>query len=364
MAEKKVYYDMSALVAMDSQYLIPLGQRANGKSYQAKKYAIEDAWNYGLKMVYLRRYDRHIKEKAVTYYFADMGPMIRKLTGGKRYAVVAKQGDLYLQGDDERGRPKLFEHIGRYCALNLDTMYKSQVFTSEEVKYKWIIYEEFIPGTTEVYLNKEPTRLQQFVSTVTRHDMCKVVLIGNTLSRVSPYFHEWCLENVVNMQPGTLDLYTMHNEDGTITNIAVEMCNSTGYKSAMFFGKAAKQIKKGQWDVDEYPKLPRSKAWYNSAYKVLVIYHDFKFVMELLTDSMTGTCIVYIYRYEGKRTKISRWLTLVTDENIRHTRILLKEIRPEAMILDCFKLGKVFYSDNLVGTDFNRSIKEFGYNIG
>ena len=42
---KKKYYDIKNLLETKAQYMILLGQRANGKSYQCKKTVLEDAYN-------------------------------------------------------------------------------------------------------------------------------------------------------------------------------------------------------------------------------------------------------------------------------------------------------------------------------
>ena len=42
---KKQYYDISNLLKTKAQYMILLGQRANGKSYQAKKTVLEAAYS-------------------------------------------------------------------------------------------------------------------------------------------------------------------------------------------------------------------------------------------------------------------------------------------------------------------------------
>lgn len=41
---KKEYYNITNMLATNAQYMILLGQRANGKSYQAKKTVIENAY--------------------------------------------------------------------------------------------------------------------------------------------------------------------------------------------------------------------------------------------------------------------------------------------------------------------------------
>ena len=61
--------------------------------------------------------------------------------------------------------------------------------------------------------------------------------------------------------------------------------------------------------------------------------------------------ICFVYPFNGKR-KIQRKLTEVFSDNPFISTKLDLSRRPEALINDCFRLGKVCYSDNLTGSDF------------
>ncbi len=244
----RTYYDISEMLKTNAEYMMLLGQRSNGKSYQVKKTVLEDFYFNETKFIYLRRWKADIKQKEVSTYFDDIP--IAKYTNREYNSVRAMNGFIYLCKIED-GLIVEKREMGRYCALNEYERYKSQVF----MNYKNIVYEEFI--TDSIYLNDEPKLLQQFVSTVARLDKIRVFLIGNTLTRVCPYFHEWCLENVLKQKQGTIEIYKYHMEDNVEVKIAVEYCANTNNKNTMFFGQAAKQIVTGEWDVKEVPKLPR-----------------------------------------------------------------------------------------------------------
>ena len=179
----KTYYDISEMLKTKAEYMMLLGQRSNGKSYQVKKTVLEDFYYNGTKFIYLRRWKADIKQKEVSTYFDDIP--ISKFTNREYNSVKAMNGFIYLCKIEDGVIVEKLE-MGRYCALNEYERYKSQVF----MNYKNIVYEEFI--TDSIYLNDEPKLLQQFVSTVARLEKIRVFLIGNTLTRVCPYFHEWC----------------------------------------------------------------------------------------------------------------------------------------------------------------------------
>lgn len=339
------YYDITNLKRANAPWNILLGQRANGKSYQVKKTCIEDALN-GNKFIYLRRWKADLKESYVTSYFGDAP--VSKISNGEWQSIKAKAGRIYLVGNKKvKGKSvEVKQEIGRYCALNEYERYKSQTF----IDYDNIIYEEFI--TDDVYIADEPRLLQQFVSTIFRLNKGHVYLVGNTLTRVCPYFHEWCLEGVLKQKQGTIEIYHYHT-DNEIIDIAVEYCSNTQNKNNMFFGQAAKQIVSGEWDVKEVPKLPRFLYEYEMAYELLIEYQSFKFVLQLLIEPKDGGMICYVYPYTKDR-KIYRKITNDFSDLPNVTSKLDREKRPELFIIKCLTLDKVCYSDNLTGSDFKK----------
>lgn len=346
---KRTYYNISNLLSTNAQWLMLLGQRANGKSYQVKKTVLEDAYNGVGNFVYLRRYRADIKQAYVSAYFDDMP--IGKITNGEYESVRAINGTIYFISLDEDGDIKDRRAIGRYCALNEAIRYKSQVFKD----YTSIVYEEFI--TDEIYLTDEPRLLQQFVSTVARLDKIRVFLIGNTLSRVCPYFSEWCLEGVLKQKQGTIDIYHYHIENGETINIAVEYCSNTNNENKMFFGQSAKQIITGEWDVKELPKLPRQQYEYEKAYEIEIDYQSFRFCLELLVEPQNGGRICFVYPLTKDR-KIYRVLTDVFSDLPNVSSKLDRDKKPEMYIIKCLQMDKVAYSDNLTGSDFKKVLEK------
>lgn len=368
MAKKPNFYDISNLRSTHAQYMMLLGQRANGKSYQVKnECCLADAWDYinGItttsrfcnkgevrktgKFIYLRRWQADIKAKGVEEYFDDSKKFIKEMTDGDYEGVHAYNGSLYFYYIDDKGKKVLSDEIGRYHDLNELERWKSRAF----VDFTNIVFEEFI--TDGVYLVDEPNKLQQYVSTVARLEEITVFLVGNTLSRVCPYFKEWCLDGVLKQKQGTIDMYHYHlkDEDGndTIVNIAVEYCANAKVENKMFFGQSAKQIISGEWDTRDCPKLPRPKEEYEKVYEVLVVYQSFKFVIELLVEPRKGGKICFVYPFTGKR-KFTRILTdEFSDSPYKSAKLDTSRI-PEFYINECFRLNKVCYSDNLTGSDF------------
>lgn len=348
----KTYYDITNLLTTNAEYLMLLGMRSNGKSYQVKKTILERAYKDEGKFVYLRRWKADLKQKFVTSYFDDMP--VSKLTNRKFNEVRAINGFIYFVKVNKEGVIELKKEVGRYCALNEYERYKSQVFSD----YNSIVYEEFI--TDDMYLDDEPRLLQHFVSTVFRLNKGNVFLIGNTISRVCPYFSEWCLDGVLKQKQGTIEIYHYHvqdnNNEESIIDIAVEYCANTNNENTMFFGQTAKQIISGEWDVKEVPKLLRKQYEYDMVYEILIKYQSFNFVLQLMVESKEGGIICFVYPYTKDRD-IYRVISDEFSDKPNITNHLDTNRRPEKLIANCIKLDKICYSDNLTGSDFKKVLE-------
>ena len=345
---KRTYYNISNLLKTEAQYMMLLGQRANGKSYQVKKTVLEDAYNDRGKFVYLRRFRADLKQIYVTSYFDDMP--VSAITNGEYDTVRAFNGNIFFVDLTEEGDVEKKKLIGRYCALNEAERYKSQVFSD----YRNIIYEEFI--TDQLYLPDEPRQLQQFISTVARLDEIRVFLVGNTLTRVCPYFSEWCLDGVLRQKQGTIELYHYHMADEETVTIAVEYCSNTNNENKMFFGQAAQQIITGEWDVKEVHKLPRQQYEYDMAYEFELDYQSFRFCVQLLIEPTHGGRLVFVYPLTTKR-EIYRKITDKFSDLPNVTTKLDKDIRPEMIVMKCILMDKLCFSDNLTGSDFKKVLE-------
>lgn len=355
----KYYNGDKSVLPLNNPITILLGQRANGKSYWARGNALRDYTEEGKRFVYLRRWREDIKAESVVKYFDKK--QLKLITGYD--GIICKQNNIYGAIVDADGDLHRAEQIGYYLALNEHERYKSWVF--EDV-YN-IIYEEFI--TDEVYLDDEPDMLLNLISTITRHSFCRTWLIGNTLNRLSPYFSFWSLEGVLKQKQNTVEIYHFHAEgeaDDETVDIAVENCGVADYKNTLFFGQAAKQIIGGEWDVKQMPRLKRPYKDYRKIYSLVVKYQKFPFKLDLLmvnniTDKAYGSKIVFVYPFTGNIEDEKRIITPEPDDNWRITAGFIDKVKPEMMMRDLLRSGKVFYSDNLTGTDFKHVIQEFKF---
>lgn len=353
---KQKYYNSKALRKLDCDYNLILGERSNGKSFDIKNYCLKRAFENPekCKFIYLRRWDLEIKKAMVEQYFTDA--QIEFITSGEYNSIRVYNSKIYLYNSDDK-EAKLC--VGYSRALTMEEHYTSGIYTDCEN----VIFEEFI--SRNYYLPQEPLKLQQFVSTVARRGKIKVFLIGNTISRVCPYFTEWELKNIPKQKQGTIDIYEhftdqIDEETGEKINIkiAVEYAENSGKNSKMFFGTSSKMITSGVWQSSEKPHLPgKLLSDYFIMYTFVLDVKNFKFLCRFLVEKYNGAACWYI---EPKTTPPKENERIISDKIILSpfaTRGLIPLSQNEAKAFEYLKNGEIYFSDNLTGADFDVCIK-------
>lgn len=351
MKAKKQYYSSAKIRKLHAQYNILLGERSNGKSYDVKFNLVTDAYKGVGEFVYIRRYSDDIKTMNVERYFTDTP--IYDITNGEYDTVVAYRNELFFAKFDDEGNKVKGKKMGYYLSLNNDERVKSQSFPNVIS----IVFEEFI--TDKIYLPDECNRFLHLVSTIARDRDVTVWMIGNKINKVCPYFREWNLKNALNQEIGTIDKYefTRHDEDGNpiTTLIAVEQCQSSGTKSKMFFGTVADSITGGVWQSHEVPHLIGKLEDYTRIYEVLFTDLGFSFVLQLLVKEETGGMFVFCYPApKNPNRHIYRKITSEFSIDPLTTNSFNVTINGERIMRDLIKAGKICFSDNMTGTDFNQ----------
>lgn len=353
------YTDVRKIITDNSlQYLVMVGQRSNGKSYATKELLIREALK-GKEFCYLRRRKEDIQDYMVVEYFADMvvpddkgKSALLKITRGKYNAVKVYKKSIYLTDDREADDKEPDLLIGYAHALSEVERLKSRQFP----KVCYIAFEEFI--ATGLYLWDEPTKLQGYVSSIFRDRPGCVIMIGNTISRIVPYFTEWSLD-ISKQKQGTIDIYTYHTDDKE-TRIGVFLCGTLNYNSGMFFGQAAKMIVGGLWDREEQPKLENDRSEYAPLYTMVFDYSkQARFLLTFL--QLRADHSKMLWYVEPKTSDIQKY-TRVISPAFNESRLYTQDFIPinerEKALMDYFKEGKIAYSDNLTGTEFIRCLSQ------
>ena len=347
----------------DLQYLILIGQRSNGKSYASKELALRNAFSKGEQFTYLRRRKEDLQEYMIIEYFADMLEPIHRngcnkiqdITQNEYDTIAVYRKGIYFAKTGENDKVERGIQVGYAHALSGLEGIKSRQFP----KVTMILFEEFI--ATGLYLWDEPTLLQNYTSTIFRDRKGCVIMIGNTISRIVPYFTEWMLDNVPKQPQSSLEVYNFKTGE-TETRIGVFLCGSLQSNSGMFFGSAAKMIVGGEWDRAEQPKLARPLEEYETLYRMVFKFSEqAMFLMSFIwLKADHSTRLWYV---EPKTTQIrpgTRVICPEMHEDLLWTRDFKPLTNKENTLFLYYEMGKIAFSDNLTGTEFNRCVAQMG----
>ena len=361
---KQVHYDIMPLKSKKCDINLILGEKSNGKSYQAKNViAIEDYLNKalydyekeGYRFILLRRWREDVTNLWVEKYFSDVD--VKKITNGKYNIITVYKKEIYFSVADEFGKVKRGEKIGYVMSLSTEQHFSSGSF----LDVKNIIFEEFMERG--MFLPKEPSRLLIFYNTIDRkRGTTKLWLVGNTISRVCPYLTDWgLLPTLRTMKQGDIKVVEIPNENNVV-KIGIEYCKSSGGKQ-MSFGQVSKMIETGAWQTEKQPQLPKSLKEYDKQFNIGFQYKGFRFVAMLLCDKETKDVVWFIYPRQKEFTNDKM---LIFSDQIKQSQywqrniynLTFKNERLERA-LSTFRESNIFYSDDLTGTDFKASI-DFG----
>ena len=116
----------------------------------------------------------------------------------------------------------------------------------------------------------------------------------------------------------------------------------------------------GSWQSEPQPHLPKSINEYNSKFRLIFMYQQFKFIGELLKDKTSRDIAWFIYPYEGEIDD----KTIVISDKILPSPYYQRDIynlsigndRLKRLINTTFREQNIFYASDLVGTDFKQVI--------
>lgn len=347
---KHNFVKRKVIESIHADYILLIGQRSNGKSFCIKESVLIDAYKNGNEFGYLRRYEKDTADYMVIEYFADFIPdKILKITDGEYDTIVVYRKAIFFGvTDNETGQVERGMKIGNVFSLATYERYKSRMFP----KIQTLIYEEFV--TDGMYLPSESKKLFSMVSTIARLRKIKVYCVGNTISRICPYFNEWQLTNVNKQKVGTIDIYIVKDsETNTEVRIALYLTDSLNVNSGMFFGNSAKSIVSGMWETDEHPHMIGRKTEFNTIYTLVFMYDNTMFLCEFLQSKKNPNNFTWFI--SPKNTPVEDNTRIVSNNYIFNplATIGFKALNvKEQKIFSYIRNKKVCFSDNLTGTEF------------
>ena len=170
-----MFWDISKLLSYNCLLNFVIGERGVGKSFQAKKFVINDFIKNGNEFVYVRRYKTEL-ENAYEGFFEQLQNEGYFVDHAFRISVSKKRIDKFYMDN---------QVIGYGVPLSTANILKSASFP----KVKTLIYDEFlIDNGTYHYLRNEPIQFLDILETTFRLRDFRAILLGNAITISNPFF--------------------------------------------------------------------------------------------------------------------------------------------------------------------------------
>lgn len=369
MARKFKYYEIKETIKAypNAFYYVIFGERSNGKTYSALSYATERYFKNGEQFAYIRRYGEDIRPKNLGTLFAGHieNGAISAFSRGEWTSVDYSKQRFWAVRDEDGERILCDSPIGYAFDLNAMEHYKSTSYP----RVTTIIFDEFMSRSG--YLPNEWILFVNTVSTIVRHrNNIKIILLGNTVNKVCPYFQEMGLTHIKDQKPGTIDLYEYGDSGLQVVCEYTESASKRGGKDSdvyfAFDNPELKMITSGDWEIAVYPHLNVKLRPKDTVANFFIDYSDELLHGEVICRDDLGLFIflhaktspikdeendiVYSDR-QSERWNYRFGLTRCTDQLSR-------------FIVQCMREGKIFYSTNEVGEVFRNYVMfSDSYNI-
>lgn len=169
MADTSMYYNIKNTLSRHRLFNFVIGPRGAGKTYAAKKEAMERWLKDGQQFIYLRRYATEMPESQMRNFFDDVG------TEFPDHEWSAHRGLFRCDKTI----------IGWYFPLSKAQMLKSIPFPNVTL----IVFDEFIINTGMYhYLQNEVTNFLEAYSTISRDRDVTAFFLSNSVTFTNPYF--------------------------------------------------------------------------------------------------------------------------------------------------------------------------------
>lgn len=344
------YYRLTDILKVGAVYNLIFGERSNGKSYAVKEYCLTDYVKSGNQFVVIRRMKSDISRALADLYLSDIP--VERITKGAQNVIYTQAGKIYIALQDDSGKRSSVECCGYFRALSEAQRYSSGAYNN----VKNIVLEEFI-SLDGAYINNEIMLFKHLISTIARKRDFRAFLIANSISRLSPYWREFGIQNIEKQLIGTIDVYEQTGEDGEPFKIACEYCANSTSRAKFFFGAGTKMTNEGKWLTGEYPHITLDMLD-NSAtvYQFVVEHNATRFLCEVKQGTDNS-----LYLFVTPKTTPPKDYTVVytnvVSGNPYYRRGLIPQTARERVLLNLIN-NRAFFPDNLTGTEFFEVVKK------
>lgn len=352
---KQQYYSLDNILSKEAHYNLIFGERSNGKTYAALKYAIEQYVKDGSQCAIIRRFKDDFTGKRGSEMFRAISEnqVIEDITHNKYNGIYYYGSRWYLAKyhEDSKGNVKRnTDPIPFAFGFALTAMEHDKGSSYPNVRT--VVFDEFLSRSG--YLQDEFVLFTNTLSTIIRQrNDVRIIMLGNTVNKYCPYFAEMGLKHVKQMEPGTIDVYSVGNSG---LKIAVEYCGTAkqnGKKSDIYFSfdnPKLDMITKGVWEMDIYPHLPQKYKPKDVLFSYFIEFDGEKLHCEIV--EVDGNTFTFIHRKTTEIRKPDEDLIYSTKTDPRPNwkrKITKPTSKIEQKVLSYFMAEKVFYQDNEIG---------------
>lgn len=355
---KTKYIDMARIFKEypNIKYFMFWSGRERGKSTNTLNDFVRESYENYIRFAVFFRNEKKKAELELYFNSKYTNQYLDKISDGEYNHFKIKAGFVYFASYDDKGKEVEGPIAGFYLYVCNQAEYKSLQY--DDV-YN-ILYEEFV--TDDLYLVDEVYKFESLLSTVLRERQlspkCKIVLLGNTLSKVNTYIEKWKLFEVLNFKSGDNKIYEINNDNFTFYLLAWHFEN-LDEMGGIALSKKGKNIQKGEWEQLDVLLLKDNYKEYQEHYYFLFYYGGFYFDFRLLSDKKHN-----YFLFCAKRTKELNNLdkirtigTLDVMSNL-HTKGFTPITDRENIVFNFIKLNKIYFSDADTGTTFYHAYRQ------
>ena len=266
------YYSVRGLLNTDGHIDIAIGQRSNGKTWSSLDYVLEMYAKFGYTFTYVRRWAEDISVRTMTELFSKSN--ITKYFGANA-KVSFRTGEFKLKREEDAPE----EIIGFTAALNQVAHTKGRNFPN----CRTIIFDEFLAMLTERGLKDEIDAWEQTISTIFRIEPTadlmkdrKIIMLGNTVTKYSPYFKHYGIDTHKLKQGEILSVNITNPTNGKITRIRCEYCkyNPRVGEETSVFVVGSKMAQTGEFEVPVTAEIPYTEGETSTEAMLMSMYDD------------------------------------------------------------------------------------------
>lgn len=182
--DTSIFWDIYRTLTHNALINVIVGNRGGGKSYGAKKRAIENFINKGEQFGYIRRYRDDLK-KPLEQFYKDIAQEFPE------HECKVEGDKVYIRLRTENSKEKWTDKDIAGYGFTLSTANNKKSMSYPEITM--LIYDEFLlEEGNQRYLPNEVEKLLNLYETVARpgsnHKRVTLWLLGNAITETNPYF--------------------------------------------------------------------------------------------------------------------------------------------------------------------------------